>query len=298
MQFDEPPRRDAPIAITRPQIELTPVTRLDPNLTRFYTNFEQNQRTRGLLRTDGGTLDAAYDRRILARNFKEIALFEEFTRTSRGMVQARSASSLKRWRIPVGVNLRFDGSTPPDQRAQLNASLQNLTSSIRQATGHPIGVSANPNIHILVLSEGQRQSSSGILLGLAPTLQRSELDLIRNLSRSDQCVVLAFQDPRAPFTYNKAIIVIRAELTPLLQRACLHEELAQAMGLANDSPSARPSVFNDDDEFAFLTQHDYDLLRLLYNPQLQPGMPAQVAGPIVDQILGNGQITAAAFPAN
>ena len=44
------------------------------------------------------------------------------------------------------------------------------------------------------------------------------------------------------------------------------------MGLANDSPDARPSVFNDDEEFAFLTRHDELLLKMLYDPRLRPGM--------------------------
>ena len=43
------------------------------------------------------------------------------------------------------------------------------------------------------------------------------------------------------------------------------------MGLPNDSPEARPSLFNDDLEFALLTEHDAVLLRMLYDPRLRPG---------------------------
>ena len=43
------------------------------------------------------------------------------------------------------------------------------------------------------------------------------------------------------------------------------------MGLPNDSPEARPSLFNDDLEFALLTEHDAILLRMLYDPRLRPG---------------------------
>ena len=64
----------------------------------------------------------------------------------------------------------------------------------------------------------------------------------------------------------------------------VHEELAQAMGLPNDSPQARPSIFNDDDEFGLLTTHDEYLLRMLYDPRLTPGMTAAQAEPIVRQI--------------
>ena len=41
-------------------------------------------------------------------------------------------------------------------------------------------------------------------------------------------------------TYTRAFAVIRAEHPDLLRLSCLHEEIAQGLGLANDSPRARP----------------------------------------------------------
>ena len=82
----------------------------------------------------------------------------------------------------------------------------------------------------------------------------------------------------------QAVAVIRAELPPRLRRSCVHEELTQGMGLANDSPRARPSIFNDDEEFAYLTRHDELLLKILYDPRLRPGMSEAEAQPIVLQI--------------
>ncbi len=52
----------------------------------------------------------------------------------------------------------------------------------------------------------------------------------------------------------------------------------------SDSPTARPSIFNDDEEFALLTRHDELLLRILYDRRLQPGMTKAQAVPIVRQI--------------
>ena len=65
-------------------------------------------------------------------------------------------------------------------------------------------------------------------------------------------------------------MLIRAEHPPFTRLSCVHEEMAQAMGLPNDSPEARPSLFNDDLEFALLTEHDAILLRMLYDPRLGP----------------------------
>ncbi|MDM7255630.1 MAG: DUF2927 domain-containing protein, partial [Paracoccus sp. (in: a-proteobacteria)] len=84
--------------------------------------------------------------------------------------------------------------------------------------------------------------------------------------------------------YAHAVAVIRAELPPRLRMSCIHEELAQGMGLANDSPRARPSIFNDDEEFALLTRHDELLLRLLYDRRLRPGMTQAEAAPLIRSI--------------
>ena len=69
-----------------------------------------------------------------------------------------------------------------------------------------------------------------------------------------------------------------------MQKSCIHEELAQGLGLANDSPHARPSIFNDDDEFATLTRQDELFLKMLYHPKLQPGMTIETAAPIVRKL--------------
>ncbi|MFK7755227.1 MAG: DUF2927 domain-containing protein, partial [Sedimentitalea sp.] len=66
--------------------------------------------------------------------------------------------------------------------------------------------------------------------------------------------------------------------------SCIHEEISQGLGLPNDSPAARPSIFNDDDEFALLTSHDEKLLSMLYDPRLSPGISADAARPIARQI--------------
>ncbi len=57
------------------------------------------------------------------------------------------------------------------------------------------------------------------------------------------------------------------------------------MGLLNDDENVRPSIFNDDQEFALLTRHDELLLRILYDRRLAPGMSPETAMPIVDQIV-------------
>ncbi|MGB5870515.1 MAG: DUF2927 domain-containing protein, partial [Albidovulum sp.] len=49
-------------------------------------------------------------------------------------------------------------------------------------------------------------------------------------------------------------------------------------------PKARPSIFNDSEEFAALTTQDEMMLRILYDKRLRPGMTLAEARPIVETI--------------
>ena len=55
-------------------------------------------------------------------------------------------------------------------------------------------------------------------------------------------------------------------------RLCLIEEITQALGLANDLNGLGPSIFNDDGAHIWPTRLDYLLMRVLYAPELRPGM--------------------------
>ena len=74
-----------------------------------------------------------------------------------------------------------------------------------------------------------------------------------------------------------AAIAFPAELPKNIMRICIVEEITQILGLANDSDAVNPSVFNDTNEFNELTEHDKLLLRILYNPKLEIGMPRKEA---------------------
>ncbi|MEY4696786.1 MAG: hypothetical protein RIT14_1214, partial [Pseudomonadota bacterium] len=113
-----------------------------------------------------------------------------------------------------------------------------------------------------------------------PGLSTAEVAAITDMPRATYCLVYALSDG-AGSAYTRAFAVIRAEHPDLLRLSCLHEEIAQGLGLANDSPTARPSIFNDDEEFALLTRHDELLLRILYDPALRPGMTEDQARPII-----------------
>ena len=103
------------------------------------------------------------------------------------------------------------------------------------------------------------------------------------MPRSTYCLVYALAEGSTG-SYTRAFAVIRAEHPDLLRLSCVHEELTQGLGLSNDSRRARPSIFNDDEEFALLTNQDEKLLQILYSPELRPGMSPAEARPIVEML--------------
>ena len=240
--------------------------------------------SQGLLRSDGGITDAPFTDRMLAANFTRVALYDEYTDGPTGPVQRETASRLRRWAMPVRVGLRFGASVAPDRRATDTARVASYLSRLQMLTGHPIRLDdANPNFIIEVVNEDERRALGPAVAAALPGLSAADVRGITDLPRSTYCLVYAFAEGGSS-TYSRAYAVIRAEHPDLLRLSCFHEEIAQGLGLANDSPTARPSIFNDDEEFALLTPQDEMMLHMLYTPALRPGMTESEAQPIINSL--------------
>ena len=121
------------------------------------------------------------------------------------------------------------------------------------------------------MNEQERRALGPRLRQLVPGISDLAVRTVTNLPRSSYCLVFAL-DADNTGAYTRAVAIIRAEHPDLLRLSCIHEEVAQGMGLSNDSPAARPSIFNDDEEFGLLTTHDELLLKMLYDKRMRPGM--------------------------
>ena len=253
-------------------------------LATYYGRVQADLLVQGLLRTDGGGPDTPYTDTMLARNFERIAFYDEY---SGGGLSAGNgqAGRLKRWDGPVRFNVEFGSNVSRADQASSRASVSNYAARLARATGHPIGVSpSSANFHVLFMGEDDQALVQTRVKALVPRIDPAALRIFANLPRSIHCLVVAFSGGNSSHGYSQAIALIRSEHPNLMMRSCVHEELAQGLGLANDSPAARPSIFNDDDEFAFLTTHDAHLLGMLYDPRLQTGMTLDAARPIIRQI--------------
>jgi hypothetical protein len=248
--------------------------------TLYYARVQQTLLGQGLLRSDGGG-DVPFTDRLLAENFMRIALFDEYRRSEGGFIREETESRLRRWEVPVRVGIRFGASVPPERQATDRARIASFLSRLQSVTGHPITLDDTAaNFWIHIVSEDEREELAPKIRAVLPGLSPADVAGITQMPRSTYCLVYALSEGNSG-AYTRAFAVIRAEHPDLLRLSCLHEELTQGLGLPNDSPRARPSIFNDDEEFALLTDHDELLLRMLYSPELRPGMSAAEARPIV-----------------
>ncbi len=251
-------------------------------LSAYYARVQSELLAQGLLRQDGGGPDTPFTSDMLVRNFTRIAFFDEYERGA-GLQAARDTPGvLRRWPGPVRLTVEFGTSVPAERRARDRATVANYAARLKRVTGHPIGMSdASPNFHVLVMGEDDRAEAIPRVLEIVPNINPASLSILRNIPRSIHCLVIAFSSDQNDHDYRRAIALVRDEHPDLLRKSCMHEEIAQGLGLANDSPQARPSIFNDDDEFALLTTHDEMLLKMLYSPRLRGGMTQEEARPIL-----------------
>lgn len=267
------------------QVAATGVNAISQSQQNYYAEIERRLLDDNRLRLDRIPIDAPIDAETLARNFIQIALHNEYG--SDGTRHANGTSApLRRWQQPVHVDLEFGPSSDTALKREIRSEVAAFADRLEKITGQSIRLTDDVgNFTILVLSDEERRTSDLRLPDLAPGMPAQDIAALRDLSPEIYCSVFAYSKG-SPSSYAHAVAMIRTELPPLLRLSCIHEEMAQGMGLANDSPEARPSIFNDDEEFALLTRHDELLLQILYDSRLRPGMTEAEATPIVRKIAG------------
>lgn len=257
-------------------------------LVAYYAGVQQSLLSQGLLRTDGGGVDTPLSAHMLAQNFLRIAFYEEYASTG---AAGATPMRLTRWAAPVRVGLHFGPSVQPARQATDRARIASYLARLSGLTGLPIALANNnTNMTIAITSADERRALGPLITASLPQASPAQVASVTNLARSTYCLVWT-QSQTQSAQYERAFIYIPAEHPDLMRLACMHEEIAQGLGLPNDLGTARPSIFNDDEEFALLTRQDEMLLRMLYNPALRNGMTEAEARPIVEdlarRLLGN-----------
>ncbi len=277
----KPVPRPVPADLPDPDVA-KPVSQKSAALRGYFNQVEQAQLGQGLMRRDGGGEDTPFTAAMLARNFERIAFYNEYNAQFTGKGEK---TLMRRWERPVRMEIVFGDGVPPSEREEDGAAVRAYAGRLAGITGHSIKVGGGaPNFMVIIANEDDREEALMQAAARVPGVTQASLAALQDLRRDTYCIVAAYAGGPDPSTYTAAVAVIRAENPSLMRLACIHEELAQGLGLANDSPAARPSIFNDDDEFALLTRHDEMLLKMLYDPRLHAGISAEEAAPTIREI--------------
>ena len=275
------------VACTEP---LPPPETSSIDLRQYYAAAEAQIRARGGMRTEYFPADAPFTKEDLARNFMRIALFDEYSTVDGHYVLNETPSNLRRFDGPVIVRV-VNGDTTSDAAAQFNtAQVARYSRRLARITGHDIHFANDNERANMVVFFLNRESQPRVARQLARYVSAPPFEVEEAFANSSPdllCAAFSLSQKRTPDSYRASIILIKSEHSEAQRDACIQEEMAQALGLTNDSRAARPSIFNDDEEFASLTKHDELLLEILYDSRLHSGMDAGQVEPLLSTIIND-----------
>jgi hypothetical protein len=229
------------------------------------------------LRADYNPQDVPFNAQTLAAAFRDIAFNAVAVATGYDGVKRDVLKSLSRWEKPIRWAVNGDGVTDADRQdvQRLLARVSTLTE--RQFLEIP---SLRPTLHIKFLTPASRKTFAA----RAAAFPHATLALNALRDGGRACVFLWYAEIDDSSMAN-AQVLIRSETSGMARRTSLHEGILRSLGLRGVSADVRPSVLNDDEEFALMTYHDELLLRILYDPRLKTGMSEADAMPIVHDII-------------
>lgn len=201
---------------------------------------------------------------VLVEDF-EILAFGPLNRDDQRIDDAR----LQKWLNPVKISLHFDKSLRSDERAVDRARILSLTSRLEHFTGHPIRLAEkDPNIRVFVMNEARIVTIGQAAHGVAGELGASSCALD----------IAAQQMPESGL--EEVSIYVRADLTEEARHHCYKRLISQSLGFTKGA-GQMPSILAADPLTTGFTSHDDLMLRMLYDPRLQPGITRREARPIV-----------------
>jgi len=257
----------------------------EAKLRKYYSRLEKRKTSFGLLRQDGGGADTPFDIDDIVEAFEQLAFYNEYDIGKNKLLPNSNAVSLAKWKSNINISVRFGGSVDKKQKNKDLQEINGLISNLAKITNQKIKVSQkNANIYVVVANQKEIKNLIDEIGLHRPEFDPKRIPIITQLPKDIHCMAMTSMSSEPNSAISSALVIIRDELPDIMRKACIHEEIAQSLGLTNDSHFARPSIFNDDDEFATLTKFDEILLQILYNNRLQPGISEKEAAQLVKQI--------------
>jgi hypothetical protein len=254
-------------------------------LRKYYTRLEERKISLGLLRQDGGGADTPFDVDDIAEAFGHLAFYNEYDIDQNRLLPNSKSVNLAKWKSNTNISVRFGSSVHTEQKDKDLQEIKNLIGNLARVTNHRIKIRPqNPNMYVVVANQKEIKDLIGEIGLKRPEFDPKRIPIITQLPKDIHCMAMTSMNAEPNSEIASALVIIRSELPKLMRRACFHEEIAQSLGLTNDSHFARPSIFNDDDEFATLTQFDEILLQILYDRRLRSGTSEKEASQLVREI--------------
>lgn len=192
-----------------------------------------------------------------------------------GEYSGRRYDGVRKWAAPVRIGIQGQGY--PDY---LEAMVRRHVDDLKEITNHPIELYYTFGMQkAKALPQGFDRTKLNVILYHLPRAEipkaiakyyGNDEAQVREMVRVSTCFAKIFTKG---FEIRAAIVVFPAEHPKDYIRACVVEELAQILGLANDYDKAEPSIFNDKSPYTELTEHDRLMLRMLYDKRMPIGMP-------------------------
>ena len=257
----------------------------ETKLGKYYSRLEERKTSLGLLRQDGGGADTPFDVDDIVEAFEQLAFYNEFDIDKNKLLPNSNAVSLAKWESNTNISVRFGKSTHERQKDKDLQEINGLISNLSKITNQKIKISQkNVNMYVVVARQKEIKDLISEIGLKRPEFDPKRIPIITQLPKDIHCMAMTSMSSEPNSAISSALVIIRSELPEIMRRACFHEEIAQSLGLTNDSHFARPSIFNDDDEFATLTKFDEILLQILYDNRLNPGISKKEAFQLVRQI--------------
>ena len=257
----------------------------EAKLIKYYSRLEERKISLGLLRQDGGGADTPFDVDDIVEAFDQLAFYNEYNIDKNQLLPNSNAVSLAKWKLNTNISVRFGRSVEKKQKEKDLQEINGLIKSLSDITDHKIKFSQqNENMYIVIANRKEIKDLIGEIGLTHPEFDPTRIPIITQLPKDIHCMAMTSMSSKPNSAISSALVIIRSELPVIMRRACFHEEIAQSLGLTNDSHLARPSVFNDDDEFATLTKFDKILLQILYDHRLNSGISKREASELVRQI--------------
>lgn len=208
------------------------------------------------------------DPQYIQQSFERIVLNSEYN---------KHPPQLRKWRQPIRYQFQHDVADKQLHEQLSTVHLQQLSA----ITGHSIEATTgndSANLQIIFTDEAR-------LAGYLSSTMHLDDTTAKQLSHNSVCIANFSVNNNGEIEQALVLIPVDRARAHAKLLACIVEELTQVMGLPNDDVAVFPSIFNDRSHDNFLSGLDYVLLKLLYQPELRPGMNASQSRTAIKRIM-------------